>query len=287
MNNSMRDKIRKLSVSATAPNGKEYLRISSSSIKDFAKHHNLKVREVEILALEIGTTPDRYQRNVGTMGLEGQARLLRSKIVILGLGGLGGMVVELLARLGVGHLVVVDCDVFEETNMNRQILSQENNLGLSKTDAAIKRVESVNQGIEVIAHFTILKEDNIEEIVDGADVVVDALDNIPTRLQVERATKKKGIPLVHGAIAGFIGQVLTIFPQDKGLEGIYGVSGKITRGIETELGTPGVTPAMVAAWQVQEVIKIVLKKGRPLRNRLLSIDALEGYMEIVNLYGKE
>lgn len=288
MNNKAKDEIRKLSEAAKAPNGKEYLKISLPSIKRFAKTHNLKIREVEVLALEQGVVPDRYQRNIGTIGLEGQTRLLSSKIAIIGAGGLGGGVVELLARMGIGHLVVVDGDVFEESNLNRQILSQEDNLGLSKAQAAVERVKNINCGIRVTAHFTLITEENIGKIVDGADAVVDALDNIPSRFIVEKMAKKKGIPLIHGAVAGFTGQVLTIFPEDKGLERIYGPIHKLPGStIERELGTPGPAPAMVASWQVQETIKILLKKGKPLRNRLLYIDGLEGRVDIINLDRKK
>jgi len=239
MNNTIEDEIKKFSEIAMARSGKQYLKISLHATKNFAINHNLKIGEVEILALENGIVPERYQRNIGTIGLNGQATLLRSKIAIIGLGGLGGTVVELLARMGVGHIVVVDGDVFEESNLNRQILCWENNLGLGKAEAAVERVKNINQGIRVTAHFTLVKEENIGEIIDGADVVVDALDNIPTRFLVEKMTKKKGIPLIHGAIAGFTGQILTIFPEDKGLQGIYSSKDNLPdSGIETELGTP-------------------------------------------------
>ena len=283
-NNTTKDEIRKFSEIAIARSGKQYLKISLHAIKNFAINHNLKIGEVEILALENGIVPERYQRNVGTIGLNGQATLLRSKIAIIGLGGLGGTVVELLARMGIGHIVVVDGDVFEESNLNRQILCRENNLGLSKAEAAVERVKNINQGIKVTAHFTLVKEENIGEIIDGADVVVDALDNIPARFLVEKMAKKKGIPLIHGAIAGFAGQILTIFPEDKGLQGIYGSKDNLPdSGIETELGTPSITPAMVASWQVLEAIKVILKKGGLLRNKLLYIDGERGTVEIINV----
>ncbi|MFH1623744.1 MAG: HesA/MoeB/ThiF family protein [Pseudomonadota bacterium] len=276
--------IRKFSEVTIAPNGKEYVKISLPSIKNFAKTHNLEIAEVEILALENGIIPERYQRNIGTIGLKGQAKLLNSKIVIIGLGGLGGTVLEILARVGIGWIVAVDGDVFDESNLNRQILAKENKLGSRKTDAALERVKSINQAIRVEAHFTRIKDDNIRHIISGADVIVDALDNIPSRLLVEKAAKAEGIPLVHGAVAGFSGQVSTIFPEDRGLQEIYGSPGKLPKsGIESELGTPSTTPAMVASWQAQETIKILLGEGELLRNRLLCIDGQGGTVEIVRL----
>jgi len=287
MSDTIKDEIKNFSEIAMARSGKQYLKISLHAIKNFAINHNLKIGEVEILALENEIVPERYQRNVGTIGINGQVRLLKSKIVIIGLGGLGGIVLELLARMGIGNIVVVDGDVFEESNLNRQLLCRENNLGLSKTEAAFERVKNINQGIEVDAHFTPIKEENVGEIIDRVDVVIDALDNIPSRFLVEKGAKKMGIPLIHGAVAGFTGQVLTIFPEDKGLQGIYGSKDNLPdSGIETGLGTPGIIPAMVGSWQAQEAVKIILKKGGLLRNRLLYIDGEKGTVEIINLNRK-
>ena len=278
------DHIKRLSQVHTSPHGKEYRQISIASIAEFSQTHGIKIKDAEIMALETGVIPSRYQRNIGVIGSEGQILVLQSRIAIIGLGGLGGMVVELLARAGTGSLVLADHDSFDETNLNRQILCHETNIGLPKTDAAVERVRNLNSAVETEAHFISANNENIGDIIEGAHVVIDGLDTIPSRFQAQNAAKEKGIPFVHGAVAGFSGQVLTIFPEDKGLESIYGpLNASFDSGIETHLGTPTTIPALVASWQAQEALKIIVKKGNLLRNRLLYMDGEKGSVETIQL----
>jgi molybdopterin/thiamine biosynthesis adenylyltransferase len=113
--------------------------------------------------------------------------------------------------------------------------------------------------------------------------VVDALDTLPTRLVLQKVAQSLGIPVVHGAIGGYVGQVMTVFPEDEGLYAIYGRGDVPERGIEAQLGNPAATPMMVAAWQIQEVIKILLDAGELLRNRMLFMDAESGVAEILKV----
>ncbi|OGP52659.1 MAG: hypothetical protein A2Y65_08220 [Deltaproteobacteria bacterium RBG_13_52_11] len=212
--------------------------------------------------------PERYQRNLGSIGIEGQARLLESKVAIVGVGGLGGIALELLLRLGVGALAVIDGDAFSESNVNRQLLSQITNMGAAKVEVARQRAESVNPSTKMETYRVRATEGNLAEMINGSHVVVDGLDDIPTRYAVQRAAKGLGIPFVHGAVAGFWGQVMTIFPEDEGLELIYGSEAEPIPGDERDLGTPCVTPAMVASVQVAEVIKVLLGWKDVIRNRL-------------------
>ncbi|TET09888.1 MAG: HesA/MoeB/ThiF family protein, partial [Candidatus Atribacteria bacterium] len=171
-----------------------------------------------------------------------------------------------------------------DSNLNRQILSTENNLGQSKTEFAVKRVKEINSSIEIVGHPVFISSDNVKKIIEGAEVVVDALDNLPSRFVLQKACRDLKIPLVHGAIAGFNGQLTTIFPEDKGLELIYGSNKDLPEhGSEVELGAPTVTPALIASLEAQEVVKILLKRGKLFRNRLLYLDIEEGTMEILNL----
>lgn len=261
-------------------NGVQVLGVDS--IESIAKKWGLKLKDVEIAALEAGFMPRRYLRNLGTVGLEGQRKLLQSKVAVIGLGGLGGYVSVALARMGVGTLVVADGDVFVDHNLNRQVLSDVSVLREPKAEIAKRVIARVNPAVEVIAWKEFIRADNLDKILEGCQVVVDGLDNLPARLELEEAARKAGIPLVHGAIAGFLGQVITIFPEDPGLKALYGDKPP-EKGIEVELGTPAATPMMVAAVQVQEVIKILLGKGRPLRRRLLLADAESWSIEIVEL----
>ena len=284
MANGLFEEIESLVQKAIAPDGKEYQSLSIEAVRRLANKKKVLGKEVEIAALEKGVVPERYQRNMGTVGNEGQIKLLRSKVVIAGAGGLGGTVVELLARMGVGHLVVVDGESFEDSNINRHLLCHEKNLRQNKSQAAAERVKQINSGVEVTAISRHVTEENATQLIKGANVVVDALGEISARFILERAAKKEGIPLVHGAIAGFYGQVTTILPEDEGLIRIYGSREKAPQvGSETELGTPTTTASIVASFQAQEVIKVLLGAGNLLHNRLLTIDAESGNIEIISL----
>ncbi len=234
--------------------------------------------EVEAAALEDGIVPERYQRNIGTIGTEGQLKLLRSCIGVCGLGGLGGFVVESLARFGVGRLILVDGDAFEENNLNRQLLCSEADLGRPKAKAAAERVAAVNSSVMVTAHHRYLDLDAIVDVFSGADLAVDALDNIPSRLALERGCARLNIPLVHGAIAGNSGQIMTVFPGDPGLEALY--TGDEDRGVEVLEGNPPTTPALVASLQAQEAVK-VLCGGELLRNGFLLVDTAANLYQFI------
>jgi molybdopterin/thiamine biosynthesis adenylyltransferase len=204
-------------------------------------------------------------------------------VAVVGLGGLGGSVVEGLARMGVGRLIVIDGDAFEDHNLNRQTLSAEANLGAHKVEAARRRVAQINSAVEVTGHATVLTRENAPELLQGAKVVVDALDRLPTRLMLQDAAQALGVPMVHGSIAGYLGQVMTVFPGDPGLRSLYPCGQVPDQGAEVQLGCPAATPMMVAAWQVQEVLKILLDRGESLRNRLLIMDAESGSVMVTRL----
>ena len=257
--------------------------ISLPAVQEAAREAGLSVREVEIAALEAHILPARYQRNLGTVGWEGQLALLRASVGIVGAGGLGGWIIEGLARMGVGRLIVIDGDVFEESNLNRQALATQRNLGQSKAEAARQRVAEVNSAVEVVAHHLRVDEGQMAQLLQGADVLVDALDALPTRLALQRAARALARPLVHGAIAGFVGQVMTILPGDPGLTGIYGEGQVPERGIEVQWGNPAATPMMVAAWQVQEVVKLLTGRGEPLRRRMLFMDSESGSIDVLQV----
>jgi len=210
---------------------------------------------------------DRYSRNKKMISLTEQETLSRSTVVVLGVGGLGGYVMEMLTRIGIGKLILVDYDRFETTNLNRQIISTEINLGLLKVEEAKKRAEIINSKIEVIGVNKKISYNNIDEIIRGADVIVDALDSSKLKKIVEVSCNRNKIPMVHGAIGGWIGQIAVIMPGDFILDKIYKKD-----DLENKLGNPSFTPALVASIQVGEVIKLILNKGELLSNEVLYID---------------
>ena len=202
--------------------------------------------------------------------------LLDATVAVVGCGGLGGWVAEALARMGVGRLVLIDGDVFEEDNLNRQLGCTERTLGALKAQCLAERLEQVNAAVEVRVYVAWLNEHNAEQLLRGAGVVVDALDTLPARFVLQKAAALLGIPMVHGAIAGFTGQVMTIYPGDVGLRALYGDSPPQERGSEVTLGNPAATPMVVASWQAQEVVKVLTHRGQPLRQRMLLLDTESG-----------
>jgi molybdopterin/thiamine biosynthesis adenylyltransferase len=276
-------RLRELAHEHVGPDGQKVLGVSVATVAQVAGEMGLSRRETEIAALRAGMVPQRYARNLGTVGPEGQIALLENTVGVIGVGGLGGWVVEGLARMGVGHLVLIDGDVFQENNLNRQAFCVESNIGQSKVEAARNRVLAVNAAVEVDTHQVRAGEHEMAELLSGCNVVVDALDALPTRLALQGVAARLQVPLVHGAIAGFVGQVMTILPGDPGLTALYGQKAPPEHGIETEWGNPSATPIMVAAWQIQEVVKLLTGKGEPLRRRMLFLDSEVGDVDVLRL----
>lgn len=223
----------------------------------------------------------RYSRNMKMLTPEENGILKDFKVCVLGCGGLGGYLIEMLGRLGIGHITAVDSDVFDETNLNRQLLSDVESLGKSKAYTAKERMKRVNPLITVNPVYARFDAENGLEIIEGHDAVVDALDNIESRLLLEKLAETACIPLIHGAIGGWFGQVATIFPGDKTLSRLYPDGAK--QGIESELGNPSFTPALVASVQVSETVKVLINRGSLLRHKLLMINLLDQQYEIIEL----
>ncbi len=221
----------------------------------------------------------RYSRNKNLMSDDEIILLSQKKVCVLGLGGLGGYIVEMLSRIGVGSLTLVDGDVFDETNLNRQLFSSMNNLGSSKALEAEKRVRGINPLTKVIPVYEFIDSSNAMKIIANHDVIVDALDSIDLRKYIAKVCTELNLPLVHGAIAGWYGQVATIYPNDTTLDILYPKD--IKRGIEKELGNPSFTPALVASIQVSEVIKLLLNRGDLLRNSFMMIDLYTNDIEVI------
>ena len=223
----------------------------------------------------------RYLRNHDAISTSEQTLLAAKRVLVVGCGGLGGHVIEHLARIGVGHLRVVDGDFFEESNLNRQLLSSTMNLGRPKTLAAQQRVRAINPLVETEAFQTYLTAENAAELLAGCDLAVDALDNMPTRLLLQQAAKETSIPLVHGAVAGWYGRVCVIQPGDDLLDWLCPAGSELC-GQEHQSGTLSFTAALTAAWQAAEAIKLLL--GKPaLDGEILEIDLLRAVVEKIKI----
>ncbi len=246
--------------------------------KAAAESLQVSFADVERASLQSGILPARYQRNRRTISIEQQLKLFSSTVAVAGCGGLGGYIIEELARLGIGRIIAIDPDVFEEHNLNRQILSDVAALGRSKAETAAERVRNINPAVTLIPVKAKFSRDHLS----GADIVADALDTISARRSLAETCSLSNIPLVHGTIAGWYGQVAVQYPGDGTIEKLY-CRCMEDKGIERDLGNPSFTPATVASLQVAEICKVLLGVGTPLRNRMLCINLLDMEIEEIKL----
>ncbi len=222
---------------------------------------------------------NRYQRHLllPEVGEVGQQKLLDAKVLLLGAGGLGSPAALYLAAAGVGTLGIIDMDVVDESNLQRQVLHNLERIGDRKVDSAKKTLTAMNPDVNVATYDVRLGADNILDIIDGYDVIVDGTDNFPTRYLVNDASLLKRIPVVHGSIFRFEGQV-TVFDPYHGP--CYRCLIPEPPPAElapscAEAGVLGVLPGIVGSIQALEAIKMILGLGDPLVGRLLAFDALE------------
>ena len=213
---------------------------------------------------------DRYLRNIPALSEE-ECRLLHKKrVLVAGCGGLGGYIIEMLSRLGVGAIRLVDGDRFEESNLNRQLLSAPEFLGISKAVVAMSRINRVNPDVRAEAHSTWLDESNAEELVYGCDIVLDALDNIASRRILADACEKQGVPFVYGAISGWVAQAAISMPGDDFVDKLF------PRDVEiTDKSALSFTPALCAAMQCALATRLLC--GREIKSSSLK------YFDLLNM----
>ena len=216
----------------------------------------------------------RYARNLGSITRQEQEQLRSRKVCVVGCGGLGGFLLEYLARMGVGHITAVDGDRFDPTNLNRQLLATEENIGQSKAAEAKNRLARVNSDVQVTAVEQFLTAENAAQILAGHHLVLDALDSIPHRLMLQRICRELQIPLVHGAVEGWFGQVTTVLPGDDTLSRLYHGSAESSVP-ENSASTLAFAPALVASVQAGEAVKLLLDKEPALRRKVLFADILQ------------
>ncbi len=220
----------------------------------------------------------RYARNMPAL-TEEECRLLRTKkVAVIGCGGLGGHIIELLARIGVGFIRAVDADVFEATNLNRQLLSEVSLLGTSKAQAAAERVHRINPDVRVEAMQVYLDASNVHMLIDGCDAVLDGLDNIASRKILARACAEAGIPYIYGAISGWVAQAAISMPEDHLVELLY------PEGVEIrDKSVLSFTPALCASIQCALCVKLLT--GRPVETgRVFYFDLLNQEYETIPLH---
>jgi molybdopterin/thiamine biosynthesis adenylyltransferase len=210
----------------------------------------------------------RYERQIlyTDFGEKGQERLKQSHVVVAGLGGLGCSASLYLACSGVGHITMIDCDHVELSNLNRQILHYEEDIGEEKPVSAARKLAKLNSSIELTPVFKKITERNARELVKGANLVIDGMDNFETRFILNRACVAEGIPFIHGGVHGLFGELTTIIPgRTPCLACIFP---EVPQG-KKALPVFGVTPALIATLQVTEAIKLLAGFGSLLTGKML------------------
>lgn len=251
------------------------------------------MREVTQRVMSDLTDADRarYARHLvlPQVGPEGQTKLKAARVFCVGAGGLGSPALFYLAAAGVGHITIIDDDVIERSNLQRQILHRDDNIGTSKASSAKERMLNLNPSIDVTVHHERLTSENALDYIKGHDIVLDGTDNIPTRYLVNDACEILGIPWVYGSIYRFEGQVSVfnlnggptyrdLFPVPPPPEAVPSCE---------DGGVLGVLPGVIGSIQATEVAKILIGIGKPLRGRLLVYDALEMTSRILTFEANE
>ncbi|MHC1727734.1 MAG: ThiF family adenylyltransferase [Syntrophobacteraceae bacterium] len=263
--------------------GERRLIIEDGPLLEWAGQMGLEPWEAQIQALRERIIPHRYLKNFWSLGFAEQIRLCESRVFICGCGGLGGIIVELIARCGAGRIRIVDMDAFSSSNLNRQLLCDTGKMGVPKALAASERIGDVNPLVRVDKLVQMLDEGNADRLINGMDVVLDALDNIEGRLVLAETAKRLGIPFVHAAVAGWWGQISSFLPGSAvGFSTIYGSRRKKDHA-EEMAGVPGPTPAAIGSLAALEAIRILAGKEPAYSGRLLYFDGENGTFEVAPL----
>lgn len=222
---------------------------------------------------------ERYKRQMMLFGEKGQERLKKAHIFIAGAGGLGSPIAIYLAVAGVGTITIVDMDTVDQTNLNRQILHYDRDVGRKKVESAQEKLSLLNPDITIHAIDTKIDESNVADLVGRADGIVDAMDNYPTRYLLNDTALAKKIPLFHGAISGFYGQATTVIPGKTACLRCI-----IPKAPPKEVfPVVGVTPGVIGTIQATEVLKFLLGNGDLLANRLLIWDGMQAHFDEIAL----
>ncbi len=215
---------------------------------------------------------NRYDRQISIPGFgeQGQEKLKQAKVVIAGCGGLGSPATIYLAAAGVGTIRIIDHDKVELSNLNRQVLHWDKDVGRSKVESGQEKLSQMNKNINIDSINETITDKNVSTLIAGFDVVIDALDNLPTRFILNKAAIGQGVPFIHGAVYGLEGRVMTVIPGKSAcLRCLY-------QGMPPQQKFPvlGTTPAVIGAIQATEAVKLITGIGKLLTNRLLIYDGL-------------
>ncbi|WP_419788137.1 HesA/MoeB/ThiF family protein [Pseudodesulfovibrio sp.] len=229
--------------------------------------------------MDNGIIPERYLRNRRAISISEQIKLLQSRVGMVGLGGLGGSLLDQLLRLGIGTLRAADGDTFESSNLNRQALATVETLGVSKAEAAKLRAQEINPSVAMETIPTFLTASSLPSFMKGCTLAVDALGGLVFRPQVTQAAANEGIPLVTGALAGWVGYVGVVQPGGVSPSEVMGTN----ESADKNLGCPAPAVNFVASLMAAEIVRILSEKSSPLEGKMLIIDMKTLTFEQVSL----
>ena len=263
--------------------GTDQLVIDDGSLLDWARGENVSPSAAQIIALQEGIVPLRYLKNIHALKLVEQSSVCASKVFVCGCGGLGGIVIHLLARAGVGCLRLADGDTFYPTNLNRQLLSDSQNLGQSKALVAAEKARVINPLIQVEGFNLTIDQENAEQLLRSSDLVIDAVDNLPGRFLLAQTARSLGIPFIHAAVAGWWGQISTFLPHSScDLKSIYGES-RSRDPAEEAVGVLGPAASIIGSLEALEAIRLLVGRQPAYGDKLLYFDGESGQIEIIPL----
>lgn len=268
MSTELFNAIRERAESAQLAKGKSGMVINCSAIAAIATEQNIPGWKVESVALENNIIPKRYIRGMESITIIEQQRLLGSVVAQVGLGGLGGSILEILLRTGIGRICAADGDTFEESNLNRQALSTIHSIGVPKTSAAMARAKALNPSVEFSVVSDFLNSTSLPTFIQGADLVIDALGGLQTRLTLQHSATNVGIPMITGALAGWTGYVGVVQPGQVGPADIMGTD----NAAEELLGCPAPAVSFFASLMASEAINILTGHKSSLESSMLIVD---------------
>lgn len=264
-----------------ARGGQDTLVVLETALGEWSRAQGLTLREGVAAALTAGIFPERYERNFPSLSAAQQLRLFKARVLILGLGGLGGYLATLLARSGVGKFRLADGDRFAPANLNRQVLATGETLGRNKAEATARHLTALNPALEVEAIPRFLDANHLPACLVGVQAVLDGLDSIRTRRELFPVIQQAGVPLVHGAVRGRYGQVATILAGDAEVwERIYPGDRNLPEE-PPEVLAP--TVSLIASLQAQEALRLLLGQPPAYHRRLAHFDGDTGRLEILPL----
>ena len=262
--------------------GQEFMVISRDQLHVWAAERGLRRHRALELALEEGIFPEGLERNFPCFSATEQLTLWRSRVMVVGLGGLGGCQAQLLARAGVGRFYLADGDCFTPSNLNRQLLATSATLGQNKALVTARHLRQINEALEVEAIPEFLDRGSLLNFLPDVQVVLDALDTLAVRRELVDAAKEAGVPVVHGAVSGAFGQVTTILPQDPGESSwLFPVAASPKPENVTGVLAPAVT--LTASLQAMEAIRLLLKRAPAYHGVLAHFDGDTGRLEMLPL----